>query len=152
MTFPVITRDPVIEAEYAAAKAERALLSLDDISRWPDGLQERFTRRLDIVRKDCDVKFGEFFYCKLVSSWIEGAGVDEFTEQEEPEFWKLKASHKTWQNRYPGRMKVSDFDINVYTKLNDESIKLRGLWDLDDNGVQVRVDLYVHKGERGLRI
>jgi hypothetical protein len=147
-----IERDETLEAEYAAAKAQRAITDLGDLSAWPDGLAERFTRRLDLIRSwsACDSSgLWGGFKLRLVSSWVDGSGVDELTEKEEPEFWQLKMAHKTWGGRFSSKMKLSDFDLNLFTVLG-APVATTGLWDLDDNGIRVRVDMYPFKGERGI--
>lgn len=151
----VIIRDSQLEKEYKLAKQERSIVGVseNDLSHWPIGLAERFTRRIDIIKQWAPTDDGLWssFDLKLVSSWVDGAGVDEFTKEEEPEFWNLKKAHKTWMGRFPNKMKLSDFDINIYSVLG-KPIDVSGLWDLDDNGVRVRVDLYPAKGERGISI
>lgn len=151
-SLPRLERDLVLEAEYAEAKTRRALHSLDDLGHWPDGLAERFTRRVGLIRGWADRPDGSLwasFDLSLVSSWVDGSGVDEHTKVEEPEFWAMKTAHKTWGGRFPDHMKLSDFDLNLFTVLG-APVDVNGLWDLDDSGTRVRVDMYPYKGERGI--
>lgn len=150
----VLTRDLILESEYAFAKQARAIVDLNDLSHWPEGLAERFTRRIEIIRSwgsSEENSLWSNFELRLVSSWIDGSGVDEFTHQEEPDFWELKTAHKTWGGRFPEKMKHSDFDINIHSILGT-SVSVTGLWDLDDQGQQVRIDVYPSKGERSITL
>lgn len=148
LNYPIVERDPVLVAEYKAAKTERSIQSFEEINKWPDGLQERFTRRLEIASSFAHQLLGTLFETYLVSSWVEGSGVDEFTEFEEPEFWDLKYRYRTWDGRALRRHKFSDYDINTFLKYSNENMRFQGLWLLKDNDFEFKLDLYPCKGER----
>lgn len=148
-----ISRDPVLEAEYATAKAARAIGSLTDLSMWPDGLAERFTQRLEIVKKSVSSMFGDAFVFALTSSWVQGSGIDEYTHTEEPEFFELKKRRRTWDGRFinKNRTKNSDYDVNIFYRFGYpdhlESLKVQALWDIMHKKFCVRIDVYPYKNE-----
>lgn len=150
--YQIVEPDRALLAEYESAKEQRKLLSLDDISKWPTGLQERFSARLEQITSRLDVQFGNFFSLCMVSSWVDGSGIDANTEFEEPEFWDLKKRKRTWNGRYPDEFKVSDYDFNVFTAAHDAPMSFRALIEFSDRNGAFKAHIYPPKGENRIRL
>lgn len=146
----VIERDPLLLKRYEAAKVKRAIYDIYELSHLPRGLQKRLRKNLDRVYESISREFGNFFVPYLVSSWVDGSGIDSKTEVEEPEFWELKRRKKTWDNVFPEKsFKVSDFDINIYTAHGDAPMAFRALYEIEGgNKETIKIHVYPPKGER----
>lgn len=132
-----LVRPQGLMEEYEAYKEPRAIHNLKDFPvehQW----------RLDEVKESLYYHFGRIWQYHLVSSWVDGS---YFTEQCPKEWADLKRRKNSWDGLMPDtRLKYSDFDINVST------------WDGQWMGFKafiytksgIKVDLYPHKGERGL--
>lgn len=150
--FSVVHRDVEIEAQYLEARSRRAIASLKALEHLGP-LGRRLERRLEVIEAALRIRLGGWFDIYLVSSWVDGSGIDKLTEEEEPEFWELKQQRKTWGGIYPDEFKISDYDINVFSSVNKEPVDLRAIFDLHDPcvpGDLMRVHIYPSKGEHGV--
>jgi len=148
--FPLVSRDSAKESEYRRIKLSRQIESFQDIVSWPIGLQERFLRRISLVSRELRHLYGNAAKYKLVSSWVDGCGIDEGTEKEEPYFYSLKKDHKTWGGRHPESFKLSDFDINMFSADGIRPISISDSFIILDDDFEFKVDMYISKGERGI--